>query len=57
MIKRRFNTEDFDNDVIISKNDLKGFMIAFIKDEVKERLTKEMEEYYRNKFSQYYDEG
>lgn len=57
MIKRRFNTEDFDNDIIISKNDLKGFMIAFIKDEVKERLTKEMEEYYRNKFSQYYDEG
>lgn len=57
MIKRRFNTEDFENDIIISKNDLKGFMVAFIKDEVKERLKHEMEEYYRNKFSQLYDEG
>ena len=57
MTKRRFSSSDFDSDYIIRKDDLRNLMQDYIASEVDRRLKVGLEDYFRDRFANVYDEG
>jgi hypothetical protein len=57
MTKRRFSSSDFDSDYVIRKEDLRNLIQDFIASEVDRRLKLGLENYFRDRYTNVYDEG
>lgn len=56
-MQRRFNSRDFGNDYVIERSDLRTLLQSYIQTQVKDLVQKELEDYFRKKYSPIYDEG